>query len=163
MMKRWDGTAWSGFESLGSPGERDPVYPAVTFPTPLAGPPTVCSWGPDRIDVFARGIHGDALHRVWNGEYWSEFQSLGMPIQEKTSGSVLPFTGVLTACSWGLGRLDVFGRAIDGQLYHAWWDGDWDHDLREPARGPRSWRRRPGGSPARIRPHVAGGPTAAGS
>ena len=128
VMKCWDGTVWGGFESLGSPGERDPVYPAVTFPTPLAGPPTVCSWGPDRIDVFARGIHGDALHRVWNGEYWSEFQSLGMPVQEGPSGSVLPFTGVLTACSWGPGRLDVFGRAIDGQLYHAWWDGDWDHD-----------------------------------
>jgi hypothetical protein len=146
VMKCWDGTAWSGFESLGSPGERDPVYPAVTVPTPLAGPPTVCSWGPDRIDVFARGIHGDALHRVWNGEYWSEFQSVGMPVQEGPSGSALPFTGVLTACSWGPGRLDVFGRAIDGQLYHAWWDGDWDHDEAEPRhpgrRLPNSARRR---------------------
>jgi len=25
-------------------------------------------------------------------------------------------------------RLDVFTRAVDGNLYHAWWDGSWEHD-----------------------------------
>jgi hypothetical protein len=133
VVKRWDGKAWSGFESLGSPGERNPVYPAVTFPAPLAGPPTVCSWGADRIDVVARGIDGDALHRVWNGEYWSEFQSLGRPVRKGANESALPFTGALTACSCGPERIDVFGRALDGWLYHAWWDGSWEHEPADSA------------------------------
>jgi hypothetical protein len=105
--------------SLGSPGERNPVYPAVTFPAPLGGPPTVCGGSADRIDVFARGIDGDALHRVWDGEYWSEFRSLGRPGREGSKGNSVPFTGALTACSWGPERIDVFGRALDGWLYHA--------------------------------------------
>jgi hypothetical protein len=31
-----------------------------------------------------------------------------------------------SACSWGRGRIDVFGAAPDGSLLHAsWTDGTW--------------------------------------
>ena len=127
-MKCWDGKQWSQFESLGSPRDHNPIYPAVTIPTPLTGHPTACSWGPGRIDVFARGSHGDILHRSWDGNHWGEFESLRTPSGE--GGMALPFVGMATASSWGEGRLDVFARAIDGQLYQAWWgDGTWEHDL----------------------------------
>jgi hypothetical protein len=31
--------------------------------------------------------------------------------------------GDLSACSWGPNRIDLFARADDGSLLHAWWDG----------------------------------------
>jgi hypothetical protein len=40
LMKWWDGKQWSQFESLGSPRDYNPIYPAVTVPTPLTGHPT---------------------------------------------------------------------------------------------------------------------------
>ena len=126
LMKWWDGTQWNQFESLGSPRDYDSIYPAVTVPVPLTGHPTACSWGPSRLDVFARGSHGDMLHRSWNGNQWGQFESLRTPSGE--GGTAVPFVGMATACSWGQGRLDVFARALDGQLYHAWWDGSWEHN-----------------------------------
>jgi hypothetical protein len=37
----------------------------------LASAPAACSWGPNRIDVFARGSRGDLLHASWDGSRWS--------------------------------------------------------------------------------------------
>jgi hypothetical protein len=125
LMKWWDGNEWSRFESLGSPKDYNPSYPAVTIPAPLSGPPVACSWGAGRLDVFARGPHGDMLHRGWDGERWGQFESLGMPTDARDMA--IPFVGTATACTWGTGRLDVFARAVDGHLYHTWWDGSWEH------------------------------------
>lgn len=129
VMKWWDGAGWSEFASLGMPEVPDDLYPAVTVAVPLTGSPAACSWGPARIDVFIRGPRGELLHRWWDGKDWSPFESLGMPLT--TGGGDrcgIPFTGSVTACTWGPGRLDVFARALDANLYHAWWDGTWDHD-----------------------------------
>ncbi len=63
MLKWWDGTRWSEFASLGWPQVPDEIYPAVTVAAPLMGPPAACSWGPERIDVFARGSIGHVLHK----------------------------------------------------------------------------------------------------
>ena len=132
LLKFWDGKAWSAFTSLGSPQQPDAIYPAVTVPVPLTGPPAACSWGANRIDVFARGAHGELLHRSWDGKDWSSFDSLWMP-QAGTGSDArsIPFTGMVSACTWGEARLDVFARAADGNIYHAWWDGSWDHPLAE--------------------------------
>jgi hypothetical protein len=127
-LKWWDGTTWSEFASLGWPQVLDEVYPAVTVPAPLTGPPAACSWGPDRMDVFARGPDSDMLHKRWDGRVWSPFESLGMPTTSGPEPRCIPFTGAVTACSWGANRVDVFARALDGNLHHAWWDGSWDHD-----------------------------------
>ncbi len=131
LLKFWDGKAWSPFTSLGSPEEPNEVYPAVTVPVPLTGPPAACSWGASRIDVFARGAHGEVVHRSWDGGDWSPFESLWMPhVGTGPDTRSIPFTGMISACTWGEGRLDVFGRAADGKTYHVWWDGTWDHAQR---------------------------------
>jgi len=127
MMKQWDGAAWSEFVSLGWPQVPDDIYPAIVVPTPLTGPPAACSWGADRVDVFARGPGGEVLHKWWEGREWSEFVSLGMPVSGDAEPEPLASTGAITACTWGAQRLDVFTRAVDGDLYHAWWDGRWSH------------------------------------
>lgn len=128
ILKWWDGTRWGEYASLGFPEVQDEIYPAVNMSVPLAGPPTTCSWGPERMDVFARGTGGDLLHKWWDGKNWSGFESLGMPVQADPHPHRIPLTGPVTACTWGPNRLDVFARALDGYLYHAWWDGTWDHD-----------------------------------
>ena len=133
VMKWWDGTGWSDWGSLGSPELPDPLYPVVNAPAPLGGPPAACSWGPQRIDVFARGAGGSMLHRHWSGDAWSPFTSLGMPVTGDMEP--IPFSGGVAACSWGAPRLDVFARALDGNLHHAWFDGRWDHDAQAAARG----------------------------
>jgi hypothetical protein len=128
MMNWWDGTRWSEFVSLGSPEVPDETYPAVTVAAPLIGPPAACSWGAHRMDVFARGSSGDIVHRLWDGRDWSPFASLGMPVTADAEPEPLSSTGAVAACTWGVNRLDVFTRAVDGNLYHAWWDGTWEHD-----------------------------------
>ena len=128
VLKWWDGARWSEFASLGWPEEPDEIYPAVSVAVPLTGPPAACSWGARRIDVFARGPSGEMLHKSWDGKDWSRFESLGMPIKVDAEHRPIPFTGAIAACTWGTDRLDVFARALDGNLYHAWWDGSWDHD-----------------------------------
>ena len=70
-MKWWDGTAWSEFVSLGWHETPDEIYPAIMLAAPLTGPPATCSWGPGRIDVFARGSGGEVLHKSWDGHDWS--------------------------------------------------------------------------------------------
>jgi Repeat of unknown function (DUF346) len=128
IVKWWDGTGWGEYISLGFPEVQSDLYPAVNIAAPLAGPPAACSWGLQRADVFARGPHGDLLHRWWDGKGWTPFESLGVPVSPDPYPHRIPFTGAVTACTWGPNRLDVFARALDGNLYHAWWDGGWDHD-----------------------------------
>ena len=56
-MHRWYVPAgWQPWESLG-------VH--------LDGDPEVSSWGPDRIDLFARSATGELLHGWWDGASWS--------------------------------------------------------------------------------------------
>jgi hypothetical protein len=99
----------------------------LTFAAPLTGPPAVCSWGPARMDVFIRGSAGEMLHKYWNGRDWSGYESLGMPQRQGIPAEGIPFTGAVAASAGGPNRLDVFARALDGALYHARWDGTWDH------------------------------------
>jgi len=50
-----------------------------------------------------------------------------MPVSGDAASEALASTGAITACTWGVQRLDVFTRAVDGDLYHTWWDGSWNH------------------------------------
>jgi hypothetical protein len=47
---------WSAWESLG---------------VGVTGDLAACAWGPDRIDVFARGDDGQLLHAAWDGAGWT--------------------------------------------------------------------------------------------
>ena len=51
-----DPTEWSDWASLG--GE-------------LTSGPAVCSWGPNRLDVFVLATDSSLHHKFWNGKAWS--------------------------------------------------------------------------------------------
>jgi len=99
-----DGTQWSAWEKLAGPGVADvdvAIYPAA------------CSWGPNRIDLFAV-VSSGLYHKWWNGSSWSEWENWG-----KNN----PPVGQLAACCWGPNRIDLFGIGTDQAMYHKWWDG----------------------------------------
>jgi hypothetical protein len=127
LVKWWDSAKWSPFASLGFATAPDPIYPAVDFPAPLASAPVACGGGLTRLDVFARGQHGDLLHKFWDGKNWSFFASLGRP-RPGPDGVPIALTGVSLACVWGKFQLDVFACASDGKLYNASWNGNWDRE-----------------------------------
>jgi len=93
------GAHWGTWESLGGV---------------ISSAADVCSWGPGRLDVFARGTDNALWHRWFDRGSWSGWESLG---------------GIITsdpgAASWSLGRIDVFARGTDGALWHKWYDGGW--------------------------------------
>lgn len=65
--KWWDGTAWYGCESLGGL---------------FIGDISAVSWGPERIDLFARGMDNAVYHKSFvRGKGWlpsiSEWAYLG--------------------------------------------------------------------------------------
>jgi hypothetical protein len=81
---------------------------------PTADMATV-SWGPNRIDLFAKGTDGSLKHKFYNGR-WSTWESLG-------GGAI---TSGPAAASWGAGRLDVFARSTANSLLHRWYaNGAW--------------------------------------
>ena len=48
----------------------------------LTNRPTIVSWGPNRLDIFARGTDGAVYHKWWNGNKWGGWESLGGAIPE---------------------------------------------------------------------------------
>jgi len=93
----WDGSNWGGWESLGGI---------------ILDEPKCESWGPNRIDCFARGTDRAMYHRWWNGSAWGGWESLGGIILETPDCE-----------SWGPNRIDCFARGTDRAMYHRWWDG----------------------------------------
>lgn len=81
------GQGWSAWEDLGGV---------------LSTSPSVSSWQPNRLDVFAGGSDNAMYHKWWDGRSWSIWENLG---------------GILTsapaAISWGPDRIDVFVRGTD--------------------------------------------------
>jgi hypothetical protein len=104
------------------PSEPDAIYPAVPCMAPLTGAPIVCGGGSARLDVFARGAHGQLLHKWWDGKNWSDFASLGFASSGVGTAHVA-FSGVSLACAWGKFQLDLFARGADGKLYGLIWKG----------------------------------------
>jgi repeat uncharacterized protein DUF346/IPT/TIG domain-containing protein len=110
------GTPWLSRSLDRSDGRRTPTVAealAAVRTEGLTSDPTAVSWGPGRIDVFARGPNADLWHKWWEGQ-WSGWESLG--------GSLARGADV---ASWGPGRLDVFARGSDQTLHHKWYDGKW--------------------------------------
>jgi len=124
VVKWWARNEWRPFVPLYSPDEVDPLDPALDLMRPLAGPPAACGGGSTRADVFVRGPRGALFSAIWNGERWSQLQSLGMPRASPDAGPI-PFTGGQVACAWSKYRVDVFACATDGRLYRASTMGDW--------------------------------------
>jgi hypothetical protein len=92
--------SWHGYENLGGI---------------ITSKPSAVSWGPNRIDVVARGTDSVVWHRWWDGTAWKGWESLG--------GGVIQ--GAPAICSWANGRLDVFAVGTDHKMYHRWYQGGW--------------------------------------
>ncbi len=88
---------WSGWQRLGGV---------------IKSAPTVSSWAPGRLDVFARGQDNALWHKWWDGDSWHNWQSLGGEFKDAPA-----------AVSWGSNRIDVFVRGMNDHLWHKWWDG----------------------------------------
>ena len=78
----------------------------------ITSTPNAVSWGPNRLDIFARGTDSALWHRWWNGSSWGGWESLGGAIQSEPR-----------AVAWGPNRLDIFAVGNDHALWHRWWDG----------------------------------------
>ncbi len=79
----------------------------------LTSAPESTSWGPGRLDVFARGPDSALWHKWYSGG-WSGWEWLG--------GVLASGPGVV---AWGPGRVDVFVRGTDNALWHQWYSGGW--------------------------------------
>lgn len=94
------------------------TYPSTTGPPTwlrlgghLLGAPAATSWGPGRVDVFARG-GGNQLYTIaFDNGQWYPWGSLG--------GYLTSDPGV---ASWGANRLDVFARGNDGSIFTRSWN-----------------------------------------
>lgn len=88
------------------------------FNEQIASPPSAVSWGPDRIDVFARGSTGAVVHTYFNGTWQGMDTTLGGCIKGQPAVS-----------SWVPGRLDLFVRncaaAPTSNVSHRYYDGAW--------------------------------------
>jgi hypothetical protein len=115
LHKSWDGTTWSGWESLGAP--------ATPAGTRLTSDPAAVSWGNNRIDVFARGADDALWTKVWDGTNWSNWIALGAPTAP--GGGAPAITSGPDATSWAVGRLDVAVLGPDNAVYHRWYESGW--------------------------------------
>ena len=78
----------------------------------LTSAPAAVSWGPNRIDTFARGGNGHMWHKWWDGSAWSGWEDLGGDL-----------TSHVAVASWQVNRLDCFVRGPGDHMWHKWWDG----------------------------------------
>jgi hypothetical protein len=85
----------------------------------ILGAPSVVSWGPRRMDVFARGTDQGLYTKSWDGTTWYDYFAINRGVQ---------FTGNPSAVSRSSNSIDVFVRGTDGKLYTTSWDGgpEWD-------------------------------------
>jgi len=97
LTSRQSRAQWGGWESLGGV---------------ILEQPDCVSWGPNRIDCFARGTNAAMFHRWWNGAAWGGWEDLGGVILEQPN-----------CISWGANRIDCFARGTDEAMYHRWWNG----------------------------------------
>ena len=72
----------------------------------LASQPVTVSWGPGRLDAFARGTDNGLWHRVFTDGSWSSWKALGGRL-----------TSAPAVASWGAGRLDVFVRGANNVMF----------------------------------------------
>lgn len=105
----WDGRGWYSWQSLSGD---------------LASGPSLSSWGPGRLDCFARGKFNNLIHCWWSAtEGWSHWEDLSPTMRIQQDIQFAP-----SAVAWGVNRIDVFAtRSGDGRLLHCWWDGQWWH------------------------------------
>ncbi len=114
--RSWDNGSFSAWQNV---GPAPYVFNAPSSSTQDVGVSAV-SWGPNRIDVFARGYGSTLAH--WYSTNGTSFGSDTWPT------GYAPFNAPDVA-SWGDQRLDVYyerytvaAPVVTDQLKHLWWD-----------------------------------------
>lgn len=89
--------------------------------------PAIALWG-DGFDIFARGTDGQIYHKYLRSafayEKWDpnditgDWETLGAP-----PASI--FVGSPAAVRFHMTRFDLFACGADGQIYHKYYDGNW--------------------------------------
>src|SRR5207253_970636 len=92
----WNGSAWSAYTDL--------AKPSVGY----KGDPTIVSWAPGRLDVFARGGDDKLWQKTWSGFDWSSWTQ---PVTDGTLNSSPD------AASWDNTNLVVFILGTDQHMY----------------------------------------------
>jgi len=89
----------------------------------MASSPVALTWGPGRLDVFARGQDGHVYNKVWEqarGGWWPNqtgWADLGGTMADSP-----------VAVAWGAGHIDLVARGQDGHIYNKVWEqasGSW--------------------------------------
>ncbi len=75
--KWWNGSKWSGWESLGGKLTASPAATWGVQETPA-----------NNIHVFARGTNGSVYQKYWGGSAWSAWKSLGGQLAANTGPAV---------------------------------------------------------------------------
>jgi hypothetical protein len=90
------------------------------------GSPAAVTWGPGRLDLFARGSDGRIYNKVWEASrsgWWpgqTDWQDVGGGISTVDApGGAL---GSPAAVTWGPGRLDLTVRFINGGILRKCWN-----------------------------------------
>ncbi len=133
-----NGGGWSPYTALGSP------------PGGAQGDPSIVSWAPGRLDLFAQGADNKLWQRFSTdgGAAWSPWIQ---PVGAEGALASGP-----KAASRGPGLIDVFVTGTDGGVYQRFWDGrQWN--------GTWLWFGAPGGGTPSPLPAVVGTPTATSS
>lgn len=91
--------------------------------------PATVSWGPQRIDNFARATNG-SLYHAWtdDGGYTIGWEPIGTP------PPLASLTSSVDAASWGFGRLDAFVNIQSGINQYIW------HRSYDASVGWRTWQ-----------------------
>lgn len=88
--------------------ERRPLRPPAGF----TGHPSLTTWGPGRLDVFARDGAGRVQH-AWFDDQWRGWTPVTPDARPAASDPAV--------ASWGPGRFDVCVRTSGGTLDHYWY------------------------------------------
>ena len=114
---------WGSAGECGAYGNRNfYLYMQEWFgysPLTLVSPPTSISWGPGRIDIFAKGSDGGLWQKWYSDGSWKSWARV-------TQSHATP-----SISSWSSGRLDIFETGAAGDLRHNWYShgsgwGSWE-------------------------------------
>jgi hypothetical protein len=91
----------------------------------IIGAPTVSSWGPGRLDVFAQGCNAtgpNLVHNWYDGSNWYW--------ETVAESSTYRIASAPSATAWSYGRIDLFAQSTTNNLLHKWYNldtgwGDW--------------------------------------
>jgi hypothetical protein len=129
MWHIWaDDGVWGVWEFLGSPESAMFALPAEQLQAP-----TVCSWGPNQLSVFAVGNDRNLWYLEYNNGWATtpgpqglvfSWVNLGSPSSPAGSTSPPGLYSVPSAVSWGPNRVDIFAMANQSDeltgLWHTW-------------------------------------------